>query len=523
MPSYPPPAPPQLPAAWNHYLTAALRVLRGQRGLQFAAAAMESSPAELIGLAPGKLLRVDTEFRSSLFRYRLSEWADAQAGRAAGVDAATLHGGIGIESLASRPEHAQACLFVAACDPSGHVRELALRRFAAWPGRLAMAAALIRNSDWVAPVRDAAEALLQRCIEHEPQTLFELMELALPLRERQRFAPAWSALIEPVLHAPHHAGSLWRATGADSAPVREYAYAAAVATGARSAEQACIAAMDDPHPRIARAALAQAETVLTPERFDHQLRLSHRRRVPALRRDALRAAARIGTPSLRACLDAALFDRSSGPRRVAAHLLRERFGEEPRQRWRAALDAGDSASARIALEALSECAQAEDATRFAARLSHASARLRLLALRGLTRSGGAGVAEALAQALHDPGQRVSAEAQAAYKRGAAILPVLALQRAWDLRPPFRARLLAAAQLLDKWQALDFLLRALAQPQPAPLEAAIVGELQTWADRGRYRFGSLADADPHALRERLSHAGARLPDALRHELAGSIPR
>ncbi len=521
MKSYPPAEPRHLPAGWNHYLASALQVMRRQRGLEFGAAELESAPAELIGLTPGKLLRVDTEFRSSLFRYRLSDWAKSRADRATSADVAALNGGIEIESLSDRPEHAQACLFVATCDPNGYVRELALRQFARWPGRLAMAAALIRNSDWVAPVRKAAEVLLQRCVEHEPQALFELLELALPMRERQRFAPAWSSLIEPVLHAPQHAESLWRATRSDSAAVREYAYAAAVATGARSAEQACIVALDDPHPRIARAALAQAETVLTPDQFDHQLRQAHARRVPALRRDALRAAVRIGLPSLRTCLSEALFDRSTGPRRLAAHLLRERLGEEPRHYWREALDAGDSAKARIALDALSECAQAEDAMRLTPWLSCAQARLRLLALRGLARSGAASLATVLARALHDPDYRVSAEAQETYKRGTAALSVAALQQAWDLRPTFRGRLLVATQWLDKWQALDFLLQALAEPQQAQIAAAIVDELQTWVDRGRYRFGSIADADPRALRERLIRAGARLPSALHRELAESI--
>lgn len=519
MKPHPPAAPGHLPAAWNHCLASALRVVRRQRGLEFGAAELDSAPAQLIGLTPGALLRVDTEFRSSLFRYRLSDWANSRADRAA--DIAALRGGIGIESLSDRPEHAQACLFVAACDPDGYVRELALRQFAAWPGRLAMAAALIRNSDWVAPVRKAAQALLQRCIEHEPQALFELLELALPMRERQRFAPAWSALIEPALQAPQHAESLWRATRSDSASVREYAYAASVATGARSAGQACIAALDDPHPRIARAALAQAETALTADQFEQQLLQIPTRRAPALRRDALRAAARLGAPSLRTCLVEALFDRSTGPRRVAAHLLRERFGEEPRQAWREALDAGNSAKARIALAALSECAQTEDAMRLTPWLSHAQARLRLQALRGLARAGVADMASVLARALHDPDRRVSTEAQEAYKRGIATLSAASLRQAWELRPAFRGRLLIATQLLDKWRALDFLLCALAEPQSAQIEAALVDELQTWVYRGRYRFGSTADADPRALRERLIRAGARLPSALHRELAESI--
>lgn len=518
------PSPARLPAAWNCYLTAGLRALRGQHDFVFADSELESAAGELQALPARALPRLEEAIRKSRRRYDFQRQLCAYDRRPFQPVPVWPDGLVPLQALqAAGPERAQACLFVASCDYDGYLREYALRAFADWPGRVAMAAALIRCGDWVDPVRRVAENLLDSLLRREPERLFDLIELALSMRGRERYADAWSALVEPQLHAPRHAERLWRATASDSPQVREYAYAAAVATGARSAADACIAALDDRHPRIAGAALAQAQTLLAPDRLDRELRLTRRRRVPALRRDALRLAARVDAPSLRESLDDAMFDRSTGPRRVAAYLLRERFGEEPRRMWRDALEKGDSARARIALTALSECALPEDEASLSPWLSHASSRLRLLALRGLIRGAAIGLPAALARALHDIDYRVASEALRAYASGHARLTAAVLRQAWELRPPHRVRLTCATTLLDKWQALDFLLEALSEPQASQVEWELVSELRTWANFGRYRFGSLEQASPQTLRERLRQARARLPDDLHRELETLIPR
>lgn len=518
------PSPARLPAAWNCCLTAGLHALRGRHDYVFGESELESAAGELQALPARALLRLEEAIRKSPRHYDFLRRLAAHGGRPFRPVPVWPDERMPLQVLQSASrERAQACLFVASCDYDGYLREYALRAFADWPGRVAMAAALIRCGDWADPVRRVAENLLDSLLQREPERLFELIELALSMRGRERYAHAWSALVEPQLHAPRHAERLWRATASASPQVREYAYAAAVATGARSAADACIAALDDPHPRIAGAALAQAQTLLAPAQLDRELRLTRRRRVPALRRDALRLAARVDAPSLRESLDDAMFDRSTGPRRVAAYLLRERFGEEPRRMWREALEAGDSARARIALTALSECALPEDEAMLMPWLSQASSRLRLLALRGLIRGAAVGLPEVLARALHDSDHRVASEALRAYARGHARLTAPALRQAWELRPHYRARLTVAATLLDKWQALDFLLDALSEPQASQAEDRLLSELRTWTIFGRYRFGSLEQASPQTLRERLQRARTRLPDELYRELEALIPR
>lgn len=518
------PSPARLPAAWNCYLAAGLRALRGQHDYVFADGELESAAGELQALPARALLRLEEAVRKSPRDYDFLRRFGAHGGRPFRPVPVWPDERLPLQALQSAsPERAQACLFVASCDYDGYLREYALRAFADWPGRVAMAAALIRCGDWADPVRRVAENLLDSLLRHEPERLFDLIELALSMRGRERYADAWSALVEPELHAPRHAERLWQATASDSPQVREYVYAAAVSTGARSEAEACIAALDDTHPRIACAALAQAQTLLTPEQLDRELRLTRRRRVPALRRDALRLAARVDAPSLRESLDDALFDRSTGPRRVAAYLLRERFNEEPRRMWRDALEKGDSARARIALAALSECALPEDEASLSPWLSQASSRLRLLALRGLIRGAALGLPAALARALHDIDSRVASEALRAYTRGHARLTTAVLRQAWELRPQRRDRLTCATTLLDKWQALDFLLDALCEPQAPQVERELLSELRIWANFGRYRFGSLEQASPQTLRERLQQARTRLPDELHRELEPLIPR
>lgn len=518
------PSPARLPAAWNCYLAEALAVLRGKRGFVFSAEELDGAAGELHRLPARRLLRLEETVRNSRQRHDAQRSWEAYHRRPFQPDPPWPEDLLPLNSLESiGAERAEACLFVASCQRDGYLREYALRTFADRPGRLAMAAALIRCGDWADAVRRVAETLLRSMLERSPELLFDLLDLALSMRERERFDDVWNELVEPVLHAPRHAERLWRATQSDWAHMREWAYRASVVAGARTAAQVCVAALDDPHPRLAQAALTQAEAALTADELDRQLRLTRHRLPPALRRDALRLAARLETPSLRECLSDALFDRSTGPRRVAAYLLSERFGEDAARAWRNALDAGDSRRARIALAALGECAQAEDEARLLPWLERGPSWLRLQALRGLIRGECAGLPDALARALRDADYRIAAEALDAYKRGCATLPPDALEQAWASRPAHRALFVAGADLLDKWRALDFLLSAAGEPHQAPIAHPLVAALNTWANVGRYRFGSVAEASPRRLRELLDRAAAQLPSDLRRELASLIPQ
>ena len=94
-----------------------------------------------------------------------------------------------------------AYLFVASCAPSGVVRERAIMAFERYPGRLAVAAGLIRSTDWVAEVRSVALSLARAFIPRvTPPDLPRVVELTLRLKGRMRVdQELWEKVIVPKL------------------------------------------------------------------------------------------------------------------------------------------------------------------------------------------------------------------------------------------------------------------------------------------------------------------------------------
>jgi hypothetical protein len=106
---------------------------------------------------------------------------------------------------------ADAYLFVAACSPSGFIRERALDAFAHYPGTLAFAAGLIRSTDWVAEVRTAAIALVRSmAAQLAPPDVVRFLELAVRLKDRVRVdVQLWQTCIEHRITASESREALW--------------------------------------------------------------------------------------------------------------------------------------------------------------------------------------------------------------------------------------------------------------------------------------------------------------------------
>jgi hypothetical protein len=112
-------------------------------------------------------------------------------------------------------------LFIRACSPDGFVREKALRDFVQYPGRLALAAALLRCDDWVPQVQARAIDLVTSLIVADDSSLFDFLELLLALQERERFSEAvWQPLIVPRMRqlSSTAVNACWSATTHASAP-----------------------------------------------------------------------------------------------------------------------------------------------------------------------------------------------------------------------------------------------------------------------------------------------------------------
>lgn len=433
-------------------------------------------------------------------------------------------GHIRIEQLRDSPLEAQACLFVSASYYDGYVREQALRDFAGYPGRLALAVALVRCDDWVEPIRREAERLLGRLLLQDDSLLFESLDLALRLRVRARFRDGvWARRIEPSLRSPRHAQARWALTTHASPLVREWAYPAIADCDPERREDACLAALNDPHPRIALHALRGLS--LNTRASERDARLAHATTFThaAVRTEALRQVQRFGLPNAREQLRQALLDRAAGPRRVAAYLLKTHYGENAAAHWRPIAATADSRDARAALVSLCDCAQLQDVDLLKRWFEHPTPTLRGHALRGLIRAHTPDLQSVLAQAIQDHNAKVMKAALAAFTSGAAPMTLAILQRAWDRHgdPGHRAKFIAATTLIDKWQALGFLLQALAQDTTARLQRWIVHHLREWSYTARYRFGVRSDGDTPHLLGLLNDARPRLPEDLANQIQGFI--
>lgn len=431
------------------------------------------------------LLRVDQAFRRRPWEYWDENVGLVQVGRRLQLTPIDL----------GDPQTA-AYLFVAACNPYGMLRERALIAFAHSPGRLALAAALIRCDDWVPQVQDAAVALLVGLLETEAAaSLFDFVDLLLRLRERQRISmQVWPEHIEPALARGEFRLLRWALTDAADASQRAFAYELIRAVDPDRTEQALDKASGDQHPRIALWALREAAVSLAPASVRASLRGALRHPHAAVRAQALRELAAIGIGDLRDELRRALCDASRGPRDSAAFLLQSLFQESALAHWRAGIESRDWAVRRVSLDALSLAAMAEDGAHFERFVDDPSARVRAMALRGLARTQAADVDARLRRALRDPSAVVVRFALRLLAAGANALDREELESALRAATSDSVRLplIHAARLLSKWESLVFLLRFMAVGEE-PAARAVGAEIQRWMLAFNRRFTVLPAA------------------------------
>lgn len=405
------------------------------------------------------------------------------------------------------PGHSQveagAFLFVHACAPSGFVRQRALEALPGHPGRLALAAALIRADDWVAEVRDVAVRTLRDLLADRGDDLFALLPLVEALRRRERFAAvAWPALVEPVLLDPRRASARWLATQSADGKTRATAFSLVTRADPARRGEACLRAIADPDPSIARWALGEAAATGAGGEL---ARIGLRHRSGSIRAESLRRLVAEDVADLRGVLERALFDDSAAARDVAVYWLRERHGVDARAAWRGALDAGVEPGAGIALQALGDRAEAIDAERVRPYLHAPVVRARLAALKACAAAQPDDLADLLARALLDPSPRVVATALELARRSAGGLDVDALRAAFAVNAGARRRLLAVVPCIDQWRGLQLLLDWL----PAAIDDrdAIASRLRYWILATQFRAVPLPASLRDPLRSSLARARA----------------
>ena len=386
---------------------------------------------------------------------------------------------------------ADAYLFVAACSPSGFIRERALDAFAHYPSRLAFAAGLIRSTDWVAQVRTAAIALVRRIAPQlSPSDMVHFLELAVRLKDRVRAdEQLWQTCIEHRLEASDSREVLWTAARNrdHSSLLRRCAFEYLILGGPGDVLQVLRSALGDPDPRVGLWALAQVEGLESAEKRACLLKFALAAKHAAVRRTALRRYVSLKTDNCVQSLRAALFDPARGVREVAAFELKGMAAESALPIWRAAITHPKRRVSEVAIMALCESGEPGDVENLASAAVTRNAVLRASILRSLWRVGSADLQPHLIGALKDSSKRVIRQAAEIYRRGSIALDALTLDEALgnvdDSRAPY---LIALSDSLGKWEGLEFLLHQALSTDYARAECA-ANHIDRWILTANRKF------------------------------------
>jgi hypothetical protein len=286
-------------------------------------------------------------------------------------------------------------------------------------------------------------------------------------------------------------------------------------------------AVADSDPRIGLWALDRVHELPDLEQRARLLRFALAAHHAAVRRSALRLYAVEGADDRAEVLRAALFDASRGVRGLAAFELKRSHDEDALATWRAAIESTDRNRSDVAMMALCEFGGQADLERLAADIGHRNARIRAAVLRGLLRVGAPGLQAVLSQSIFDGSKVVLRELSQVYRRGSVPLDASAideaLSRADDRLAP---NLFSLAQLLGKWQELEFLLRHAVGDHGVRAESA-AHRVDQWLRTESRRFTVPSSEQLRHLPPLSEAAQARYPErrwrGIDHSLLGFMKR
>lgn len=314
----------------------------------------------------------------------------------------------------------QALLFLAVGHSNGRIREQALGLLSGFPGRLTLAAGLIRCSDWVPMVRTAAQQtttrLLNLCREEDVVAVWPLV---IRLADRERLDREWfSRYIESwVLHSESSQRML-NLLQSPNTKVRAWAYEKSIEGDVTLGFDLMDSAIRDPSPRIALYALRYSAHRDEEKRTLELARFGIGTNHPIIRRESLRILADMDSSLPREIIHRMLADKAAGVRSLAAFLLRERYSENAIEYWRSVIDNDALRPTVGALVSLADNPGPEDISRFKRWLSYPRGLVRLLCMRGIIRAGGELSDDEFLQILSTPSARIQGELAASVRNGA---------------------------------------------------------------------------------------------------------
>jgi hypothetical protein len=356
----------------------------------------------------------------------------------------------------------QSLLFVAASHSNGRVRQEILESLPTYPGRLTLAAALIRCADWVPEVREAAQRvasqLLDRCVSGDVMAVWPLV---IRLQSRGRVATDWfSEHIEGWMLRQESSPWLLSLLHSPNTSVRAWAYEKSIEGNVSLSIDLLDSAIRDPNPRIAFHALRYSSYHCDEARIETLANFGVEASHPVVRRESLRALATLDSDVPRELLHRMLCDPSAGVRSLAAFLLRERYGEQAIDYWRSVID-GDVARPTLgALASVADNAQAEDVMRLKRWLAYPKGIVRMLCLNGIAKAGGTLSDEEFLRLVTSNGLRVQRAIAISVRKGVIPLDnnrLRAMVTSEVETPTIREHLRGLLRELNHWDRLNLIL------------------------------------------------------------------
>lgn len=391
-----------------------------------------------------------------------------------------------------------AWLAISTLDRSGFLRQAAVEALGRETPVEAVPFLVLRTADWVPQVRAVAQALLERCLERvRPIDLLPSLEVALEREARVTGSRGAGARIvrERMQVAPDEV--LLAGVGSSAARSQRWCLRELLARRSGLLAEALRVAFRSSSTALRFEAAAALGHVPMPDR-DEMLGLALGDHVGFVRRAAAEAIA--ATELRESDLEHLLLDFNRAGRGLAQSEWARRHGTSAAAWYRERVNARQSSARAAALLGLADVGEQDDAAEAVVRLDDPSWRVRLMALRCISKLAPAEAEEVALAALGDSSHRVAAAAASiSLRHPSPRMYAKAEQLIFSpdaSRHRMGMRLLGAGEVVWQAEVLDKLLRSGAEAQPEAL--AVLEKLVT---------------------RRL--AGRRLPQALRDRLVDSV--
>jgi hypothetical protein len=404
------------------------------------------------------------------------------------------NGNISLTPIQGATNETCAYLFCASCNSNGFIRQQGLQAFVHYPGRLAMATALIRCDDWVPQVRQAAIVLLQQLIEKgSDDYLFDFLDLVVTLENRKRtIEHPLREHVEQRLLSNEHSDRRWQAATEGTPLSKVFVLRLILRADPDRILEAVQLALSDPHPAVARWALTTIDSLPKSVAAAHLIKLALKHRHAGIRAEAVRRYAQTNADDLHSMLEHSLFDRTPAVRNAGATTLERVFAISAIEKWREEIHNQNGPRTYVAILALSEHAKVIHVPELIAQFGNSKARVRVAILRTLWRLRSPELSTTLSVSLTDSSSIVVRQAVAIYSRGSEVLDAALLQLALKSAQThgIRQSLLNAAHALGKWEGLLFLLSECTSANDDDLPL-VTQELRRWLQFSNQRFTTLS--------------------------------